>query len=72
VAGSDAAQQIDPCSSRNNFHPMQSASAQVAQMGKFVSAAAGTHRMELGVNDGCSSDGRSGQLIDPAKVRKRW
>jgi hypothetical protein len=41
---------------------MQSASTQVAQMGKFVSVAAGTHRMELGVNDGCSSDGLSGQL----------
>jgi hypothetical protein len=26
----DAAQQIDPCSSRDNFHPMQSASVQVA------------------------------------------
>jgi hypothetical protein len=51
---------------------MQIASAQVAQMVKFVSVAAGTHRMELGVNGGCSSDGLSGQSIDPAKVRKQW
>jgi hypothetical protein len=28
--------------------------------------------MELGVNDGRSSDGLSGQSIDPAKVRKQW
>jgi hypothetical protein len=41
-------------------------------MGKFVSVAAGTHRMDLGVNDGCSSDGLSGQSIDPAKARKQW
>jgi hypothetical protein len=51
---------------------MQSASAQVAQMGKIVSVAAGNHRTELGVNGGCSSDGLSGQSIGPEKVRRQW
>jgi hypothetical protein len=51
---------------------MSGVSACMRRWGNLFRVAAGTHRMELGVNDGCSSDGLSGQSIDPAKVRKQW